>query len=166
MHHMSEFVSSKLGRVRARDIGELTVPQLVNLYNEMRRVTDVPVREFPSRDEAVAAILPLFPKGDGSHRLLVTEGDLQADGRRTKRFNLPCRFEPRRVNSGTKRARIVELLSREEGATFEECQKAGDWDYRQTYENIRLLHRYCGFGLREGEDRRIHLVTEPERSDS
>jgi hypothetical protein len=164
---MCEFVSNSLGKVRVTDIGKLTIRQLTTLYNEMRRPTDAPVRKFESHGAAIKAVLAFFsPEKEGSHRLVITNGDLQADGRRTKRFNLPCRFKPRRMRSGSKRALIAELLSRPEGATFRECQAAGGWDYRQTYDNIRLLHVYCGFGLREDDAGNIFLIAEPERSKS
>lgn len=64
---------------------------------------------------------------------------------------------------GTHRAKLIQLLSRQNGATFSECQEACDWDKKTTYEGIRLLHSLLGYGLfsepmRNG-DIRIWLVT-------
>lgn len=61
---------------------------------------------------------------------------------------------------GTKKALLIDLLSRPEGATFEECREATGWQgYKQLYESIHVLNAVLGYGLTEGEDGRIRLVT-------
>ncbi len=76
---------------------------------------------------------------------------------REMRFVFPAKDEIKGHRPGTHRSTLVELLSREEGATFEECQKATGWDKKTTYEGIRLLHYYVGYGMKQDDDGRIHL---------
>lgn len=84
----------------------------------------------------------------------------QQAGRRT-RFN----FDPKpddqikQHRSGTKRARVYEMLSSKEGATFDEVSETIGWDKRTTYEGIILIHKALGHGLVEDEKTgKIRLV--------
>jgi hypothetical protein len=62
---------------------------------------------------------------------------------------------------GTFRSTLIKLLSRENGATFAECM-AATWGTKKdmepeiqvktTYEAMRLLHTYCGYGMRHLDD--------------
>lgn len=89
---------------------------------------------------------------------------------RGKRFVFPQGEELKKVREGTHRATLVELMSRREGATFDECL-AATWgkhkdmlpeiQEKTCYEAIRLIHYYSGYGMRQTEtgDRKgaIHL---------
>jgi hypothetical protein len=87
---------------------------------------------------------------------------------RNMSFNFPCTPEQKLVRPGTNRAKLLELLAT--GATFDQCV-AATWGKDQnmpeneqrknTYEAIRLLHYYCGYGLRQGSDGVIHLINTP-----
>lgn len=59
----------------------------------------------------------------------------------------------KKIRPGTKRALIIDLLSRPNGATFDECRKETDWDVKTCYEGIRLLHFYVGYGIEQQGDR-------------
>lgn len=76
---------------------------------------------------------------------------------RGKRFVFPKGDELKKVREGTFRATLVKMLSREQGATFGQClgatwgQKAGmdaETAEKTCYEAMRLLHYYCGYGMR------------------
>jgi hypothetical protein len=78
--------------------------------------------------------------------------------RRRKLFNLPGNVgsAPKRHAEGTKRALVVRLLTRAEGATFLEVQEAiagafpgGAWDDRTCTEGIRLISTALGYRLEE-----------------
>jgi hypothetical protein len=56
------------------------------------------------------------------------------------------------VRPNTKRAALLELLSRKGGATFQECMMATGWSRKDCYEGIRLLHYYVGYGLNQDKD--------------
>jgi len=68
-----------------------------------------------------------------------------------KPFNWPLKGEIKPHRGGCKRARVVELLDRKEGATFEEI--AADpvilWDVPTCKEGIKLIHSALGYGLEE-----------------
>jgi hypothetical protein len=81
---------------------------------------------------------------------------------RGKRFVFPKGSELKPVREGTFRHTLVKLLTREHGATFEQCQ-AATWgtkadmepeiQEKTTYEAMRLLHYYCGYGMRHLDDK-------------
>jgi hypothetical protein len=78
---------------------------------------------------------------------------------RGMRFFFPVADEIKNVRPGTHRATLVDLLSRKEGASFEECQAATGWDKKTCYEGIRLLHSYVGYGMTQDAEGRIKLKT-------
>lgn len=78
--------------------------------------------------------------------------------RRRKLFNLPGNVgcAPKPHQPGTKRALVVALLTRPDGATFQEVQEGiaqafpgGAWDDRTTSEGIRLIAVALGYRLEE-----------------
>lgn len=82
---------------------------------------------------------------------------------RGKRFVFPQLSgldEPKPVREGTHRHTLVQLMSRREGATFEELLEA-TWakekamdpaiQSKTCYEAIRLIHYYTGYGMRQTE---------------
>lgn len=73
-------------------------------------------------------------------------------------FTLPVKDEVKQAREGSKRARVVELLSRPEGVTHAQVMAEIGWDSKTAYEGIRLVHAFLGFGLREDADGNIFLV--------
>lgn len=79
---------------------------------------------------------------------------------RVPRFVFPLGPEIKAHRPGTARDKAVQVLSRPEGATFEEVAAATGWDkFKKCYEGIRLLHFYLGYGMRQDEAGRIYLRT-------
>lgn len=78
--------------------------------------------------------------------------------RRGFRFVFPKKDEIKSCREGTKRAQVVELLSREEGATLEEIMAATGWSQKDAYEGTRLIHFYLGYGMKQDENGRVRLV--------
>lgn len=76
-------------------------------------------------------------------------------GRERKPFDLPARSQPRTFREGTRRADLIAMLF--SGATFEQVQDSFGWTYRNTHNQIRLLHVYHGFGVREDDEGRIFI---------
>jgi len=72
-------------------------------------------------------------------------------------FNFPPRPPMRKYRQKTKRAKLIALLNRPQGATFDEIQEDIGWTYRVAFDNVKLLNDYVGFGLSEGEDGRIRI---------
>jgi hypothetical protein len=71
------------------------------------------------------------------------------------RFEFKPRKKVRGYRPGTKRAKTIELLSRPQGAKFEEIAAANKWDRCTAYEGIRLVATQVGLGLRTQADGRI-----------
>lgn len=79
-------------------------------------------------------------------------------------FSPESSVKPPRENS--KRAKVLEMLKRPNGATHEEVMKAIDWDRITAYEGIRLLNKHNGYGLREDDNGRIHAYEGAKRGRS
>ena len=62
---------------------------------------------------------------------------------------VPTKAEVRKHRQKTKRAKAIELLTRPEGATFEDIKRECSWNDVQAYEGIKLLHAYLGYGIKE-----------------
>lgn len=153
---------------------KMSGPELIKLHNELDPAN--PVKRFSSKDAGVKRVLALLakagnagapapsasmPKREAAPRPEVTEtpAAAPATGNRRKVFNLAPRVRIKPHREGTKREAAIKLLSRANGGTFEEVQEACHWDYRTTYEGIKLLHVHCGYGLREDDKGRIRLTT-------
>ena len=62
------------------------------------------------------------------------------------------RQPPKPVRPGTKRAKILGLMARARGATFEEIKRATRWDNKTAYEGIRLVRTFSGYPVtKEGD---------------
>lgn len=87
---------------------------------------------------------------------------------RGMRFVFPAFDEIKTVREGTNRHKLIQMLSSENGATFEECL-AATWGQKKDmdeetqrktcYEAIRLIHYYVGYGMTQDEEGRIKLKT-------
>jgi len=85
---------------------------------------------------------------------------------RGMRFVFPAGDEIKSVRPGTFRAKLVELFSTGKGATFDEAM-AATWGSKKgmdeetakktTYEGIRLVHYYVGYGMKQDADGRITI---------
>lgn len=123
-------------------------------------VTEAPVAQAPAVDPEIAA----------TARALVQEARTQRR-RRQKVFMYPASTELKPIAEGSMRAKVRDLLVG--GATFSEVEALVKTFYKEdgkriserTYGFIRLLHTYCGYGLREegeGENKRIFVLTPDE----
>jgi hypothetical protein len=81
-----------------------------------------------------------------------------AEVKRTRKmnFNFPAEGKVKPPRENSKRAKVLEMLERPNGATHEEVMKAVNWDRITAYEGIRLLSKHNGYGLREDDKGRIH----------
>lgn len=73
-------------------------------------------------------------------------------------FNFPPRPPVRAYRQNTKRAALIALLNRPQGATFDEIMSGIGWAYKVAYENVKLLNDYVGFGLSEDDSGRIRIT--------
>lgn len=77
--------------------------------------------------------------------------------RRGFRFVFPKKDEIKTARPGSKRAKVVELLSRPEGATLAEIMAETGWSEKDAYEGTRLVHFYLGHGMTQDEQGRVRL---------
>lgn len=77
--------------------------------------------------------------------------------RRGPNFNFPVKDEIKGHRQGTKRAAVIALL-KAGPATIEEIQAETGWDRRTAIEGTVLLHKYVGYGMRQDDEGRIHLL--------
>ena len=75
--------------------------------------------------------------------------------KKLKSFNMAPQTELKKFREGTKRAKVIELMTRDGGATFSELMLATGWDDKTAYEGVRLVNLYVGYGLKTSEDGHI-----------
>lgn len=154
-----EFIykSPALGAVTVADIPNLEPAQLGTLYQELtgQRFED------QTGDKDRRALL----RGALASRLSEGAEEVKAAARvldmrpRKKLYNYPYNGPIKPYKPGTKKAKLIELLSRPGGATFEECQQLTQWPYLLLQNNIRNLWLQLGFGLEEDpQSGRIRVI--------
>lgn len=134
------------------ELPEKKIPELVKLYNELSGKKLKTFKDKPTAIERVSELL--------AQRLPPAQSKTKGGVRRKKRMSYPPMGEVKNHRAGTKRARVIQMLSRKRGATFAEIQDEIGWDYATAYEGVKLLHTYLGYGLEEDDQGRIRLLTE------
>jgi len=139
-----------VGRVYMEMLGAYTLPQLAALYFELTE-DKIEWEVFDSRQRAERLVRDVLK--DRFSPPPPTE--------RKVKFNRPYRGRIVQWRKGTIRDKIITLLTRPEGATFEECQAVTTkGTYQETYGQLYLIWDYVGFGLREDPNGHIHIHTE------
>lgn len=158
------------------DLDSLSGSQQVSVYNAL-------VTELNKFGFSLSFTKRFSDKATARKRILVSLFDLfkarseeakkaqaapKARKPRGMRFVFPAADEIKTVREGTNRHKLIQMLSSENGATFEECL-AATWGQnkemdeetqRKTcYEAIRLIHYYVGYGMTQDEEGRIKLKT-------
>jgi hypothetical protein len=134
--------------------------RLLELYNEAAKALGRPlVKRFADRKTALKRVKAILAELPGKPL-----------GGRGMDFNLPLKKPVKTLRQGTKRQAIFDALKK--GATFEEVEAIVKKHDREkpprsertpeklrafTYEAIRLLHHYCGYGL-EQRDGKIYVI--------
>lgn len=158
---MDNFISRSFGAVTMETLGKLTMAQLVTLYNEAKRTIDPPVREFADYSTALKVVIPLLFPDKGERVYLTVEGQtIENVKRRRKPYRLPCKRRSGNIRPGTTRGRLVEILVRPEGATFNECMAETRLSRQRLMAEITGLNLRFGFGVHEDDDGTIRLITE------
>lgn len=154
------------------DLGSLKTADLLALYNKL---TGKKTTKFASRDKGEgqvwAAIKAAPAEAATSNKEAAAKPAVKdapksepkakaprAKRQRSYKFNYEPDAEVQGHREGTKRAKVIELLSRPAGANFQEVRDATSWDEKTAYDGIRLIHTYLGYGLKTAENGNIHLV--------
>ncbi len=88
------------------------------------------------------------------------QGNIQLLGRPRDRkpFNFSPAKEIKEHRLGTKRDRVIGMLSSKEGATMEEVRAETGWNAVQSFQGVILIHTYLGHGLSEDDEGRIRIA--------
>jgi len=101
------------------ELGQLTepwpVPRLVRIWNSLPGATAV--KRFTDRKTAVSRIWKALQNGDGNSPTKI----------KTRRMNAAARSNQATARAGTKKANVIRLLQRPNGATVAEIMRATDW---------------------------------------
>lgn len=143
-----------------KNLDTLTIAQLVALYNEH---ADKPVKKFRSKKDAirrVKAVLPAKKQKRSGAKSSSRKRKTDSNGvGHVRPMSFAADAEQKSVREGTKRATVLQLLSRKNGATIGEVMEATGWDRKTAFDGIKLLHTAVGYGLVAGEDGRIKATT-------
>lgn len=143
---------------------------------ELKAQTVRPVAEAPVVSAPVVELTPADEKqiaDEAQSRAQLTTTLVEAvekpkveRKKRGMRFVFPVGDEIKPVRPGTHRATLLTLFSSTNGATFEEAM-AATWgtdpnmdeetQRKTTYEGIRLLHYYVGWGMSQDAEGRIKV---------
>lgn len=163
---MTTTFQSTIGKIRSTDdIEGLGGRELVTLHNELAaKIGTKFTKRFSNRDNGIRRVTALFEQlGDSAPSISTGQNTKPAAGKigdvaRRKRFSIESRDKIKSHRAGTKRAKVIDLLSRDGGATIEDVMKANGWDYRTAFEGIKLVATYVGYGLTEDDEGNIELT--------
>jgi hypothetical protein len=153
-------------------LGTLSSPGLAKLYNAaVAIVGGSAVNRF---SDAKAAYRRTFAVLEVLHETVAKAPVVEAPvvkapvARRGMVFAFPFVEAKPAPREGTRRRVLYDMLTTPTGATFDELH-AASWatqenlaperQVRATYEGLRLLHFYCGYGMRQDAAGRIRLIT-------
>lgn len=150
--------------VSSGQLEKMSSAELVELFNSLN--PERPVLYFSTHSLAVREVLTLLAEQQGGDlpraRAALAGRSISTPifhgrGRRLQ-FNLPFSGKTKSHRKGTKRAKVIELLSK--GCKFEVIRQALGWTNKQASDAIRDLHRYLGYGVSESDVGIIRLVKE------
>lgn len=160
------------------DLYDVSTADLLNFYN---RETGKETKKFASRSKGIEQVLKLVSETTPESEESVPEqpkAEAPAPApapapeqpkprkanpkRRVHSFDLPPQGEIKQHREGTARAKVIELCSRPEGATYEEVMEGTGWDDKKAYEGIRLIHFYLGWGMLRDAEGRIRLYKDKD----
>lgn len=157
--------------VSRNEIKALGGKALVELFNEL---TGGSVKRFSTRAAGLKRTLAAFDESNvGGTDATVknvrtnkasTKVDVVpvGDVARKRRLTFPVKSIIKTHRSGTRRATVIKMLSRGNGATVQQVMdEIPEWDYRTAFEGIKLIHAYTGYGLEEDAKGRIRLIGLP-----
>ena len=135
-----------LYNVKAKELGLPEVKRFSDMKAALKRTSAIYAGEVKPKVEKAGqpAVKKKVAKGKG---VKVAAADAKERKVRGMRFVFPTEKEIKPVREGSKRHMALELLSRPEGATFEQVMKKTGWDRKDCYEGVRLLHYYSGYGM-------------------
>ena len=162
------------------NLNDMSTSDLLALYNEKAKaLNEKPVKRFADRKTALRRTAEIVKIANGvdaeesaaraapkATKPAKAKAEKAAPSGRTADFTAPMREGgPQAYREGTNRAKLIEFLTDGVGHTFEECVAKGFYpDRRNTYEAIKYLNTYVGFGIQQTQDGRLKLIGRPRAS--
>ena len=133
------------------DLKDLSLKELADAFNKLTQ--NGKVKKFKDKRTGVDRTWKAIETWRQRHKHTIT-------GRARKPLNYPAKKGAplMEVRDGTVRADLIKLLSRKNGATFDECMKVTEMEHHVCLNNVRMLHKYVGYGMTEDEQGRIRLI--------
>lgn len=152
----------------AEALQEMTLPQLVDLYNEH---AEKPVKKFKDKPTAVRRVQAVLPEPQPEPKKEKPEAEAPSKRKSTRimRFNFDPADKIKEIRDpNSLRGRVADLLKK--GATFDQIEATVlEFDAwrgvepknvtRRAYEVTRLLHYYVGYGLKHDVETGIIKLT-------
>lgn len=151
------------------DLAKVPTPDLLRTYNELSgRNTSKFADRKKAEDQTWRMIVEKIlatPQGEKPEPIASDKKQKQGRPPGIIPFRLPVEKTIKTHRPNTKRAKLIEMLSRPQGATFDELRKATNWKKKDCYEGIRLLHYNLGYGLATDDDGTIRLLYPEKKKD-
>lgn len=118
--------------------------KLVEIHNELN--PDKPVKKFKNKTVAARAILELLarPPKPKKDRYYV-------------KINYPFKGKIKPYSLGTKRATLIAMLRK--GTTRKQIEEVLGWGLTVARQNIRIVHRVHGYGIKEDDQGVLRLIS-------
>lgn len=144
----------------------LSLAELTQRFRDSGGDADVKFRTKAQAIEAIGELSEDMPPTPEAVESLESDGFSPDESsskapRRRKAMNWPAKDQIKPHRGGCKRALVVEMLTAEGGATFDEVRDAVNesfpnsgnlWNDRTCYEGIKLINAHLGYGLRQDPD--------------
>lgn len=123
------------------ELGKLPTNEILALFNQ---ATGRTTKKFASRVKGIEQTFRALQANPAKAKAKAEAKPRRSSG---MSFRLAPRDEAKTPRAGTKRAKVLEMVGKPDGALFSAIRKACDWDLKDAYEGVRLLNVFCGFGL-------------------
>lgn len=157
--------------VSRNDIKGLNGRELVDLFNDL---TGNSTKRFSTRAAGLKRTLAAYDDAKGAKLATNYSGKAKTakaakvevvpvgDVARKRRLTFEAKDLIKAHRPNTRRAQVIQMLSRPNGASVQQVMDAiPDWDYKTAFEGIKLINAYTGYGLEEDVAGRIHLIGSP-----
>lgn len=150
---MKTVISS--GELEKKSLAELTA-----IYNQTAVKKIKKFKDKPTGVRRVLAELANSPKAqDKTASTKSTPRKTKSGEIKSPSFNLKARKDRSEIRKGSKRARVLQMLQRKNGATIQEVMSDIGWDRKTAFDGIRLIHTKVGYGLKTDDNGRIRATT-------
>lgn len=174
---MSDEVKRFIETASEQQVRDVDTPFLLDVYNHL---TGKETARFSSRSSGEEQVLKALRshRSNGGQQVEAEEDDPPEQTgsgepaapvepkaeKAPKKFSikLPFRGQTKSPKAGSKRARLLERMLDGKGVTLEEAMAEFQWERKDAYEGIRLIHGALGYGIDSYKQTgRLYAHTDP-----